>query len=175
LDKRIARRPLLSSGVRPPPRGVRGRARIGAMSFPEPTIVKNSPRAARAARALLAAAACAAAACAAAAGCMAPSDITHRVSIDVASSPKDLRACVIEAIRGVDGVQGVDPPAGGEESLVAFRTTLPEVSGEVEREDAGVRVSIEVMQRVEPPNFWAFAQPRAKAIGDAIGARCGAL
>jgi hypothetical protein len=50
------------------------------------------------------------------------------------------------------------------------------VSGEVERQGAdGVRVSIEVMARVEPSNFWEFAQPRAKAIGDAIVARCGAL
>jgi len=31
------------------------------------------------------------------------------------------------------------------------------------------------LSRVEPDNFWTFAQPRAKAIADAIGARCGAL
>ena len=116
------------------------------------------------------------AATAACAGCMAPIDMVHRVSFDVAANPKDLRACVIEAIRGVDGIPGIDAPAGGFEQTVPFRTTLPEVSGEVEREGAdGLRVSIEVMSRVEPDNFWTFAQPRAKAIADAIGARCGAL
>ena len=117
-----------------------------------------------------------AAAAAACAGCMAPIDMVHRVSVDVAANPKDLRACVIEAIRGIDGVPGIDPPAGGFEQTVAFRTTLPEVSGEVEREGAdSLRVSIEVMSRVEPDNFWSFAEPRAKIIADAIGARCGAL
>jgi len=46
----------------------------------------------------------------------------------------------------------------------------------VERQGAdGVRVSIEVLSRVEPDNFWSFAQPRAQAIGDAIVARCGTL
>ncbi|MCK9689319.1 hypothetical protein [Scleromatobacter humisilvae] len=111
------------------------------------------------------------------AGCEAPIDMVHRVSVDVQAHPKDLRACVIEAIKGVDGVPGIDPPSGGiEQSLVEFRTTLPYVSGEVERQgDDGVRVSIEVLSRVEPDNFWAFAQPRAKAIGDAIVAKCGAL
>ena len=101
----------------------------------------------------------------------------HRVSVDVQAHPKDLRACVIEAIRGIDGVPGVNPPSNGiEQSFVGFRTTLPYVSGEVERQGAdGVRVSIEVMQHVEPDNFWSFAQPRAQAIGDAIVARCGAL
>jgi len=116
------------------------------------------------------------AASAACAGCMAPIDMVHRVSVDVQANPKDLRACVIEAIRGVDGVPGIDAPASGFEQTVAFRTSLPEVSGEVEREGAdGLRVSIEVLSRVEPDNFWTFAQPRAKAIADAIGARCGAL
>ena len=116
------------------------------------------------------------AACAACTGCMAPIDMVHRVSVDVAANPKDLRACVIEAIRGVDGVPGIDAPNSGFEQTVSFRTTLPEVSGEVEREGTdSLRVSIEVMSRVEPDNFWTFAQPRAKAIADAIGARCGAL
>jgi hypothetical protein len=112
-----------------------------------------------------------------AAGCVAPIDMVHRVSVDVQAHPKDLRACVGEAIRGVDGVPGLDPPAGGvEQALVEFRTTLPYVSGEVERQGAdGVRVSIEVLSRVEPDNFWSFAQPRAKAIGDAIVARCAGL
>jgi hypothetical protein len=111
------------------------------------------------------------------ASCAAPIDMVHRVSVDVQAHPKDLRACVGEAIRGVDGVPGLNPPsAGTEQSLVEFRTTLPYVSGEVERQGAdGVRVSIEVLSRVEPDNFWAFAQPRAQAIGDAIIARCGAL
>jgi hypothetical protein len=111
------------------------------------------------------------------AGCATPIDMVHRVSVDVQANPKDLRACVIEAVRGIDGVPGVDAPAGGvEQPLVAFRTTLPYGSGEVERQDAdGLRVSIEVLSRVEPDNFWTFAQPRAKAIADAIVARCGAL
>jgi hypothetical protein len=111
------------------------------------------------------------------ASCAAPIDMVHRVSVDVQAHPKDLRACVGEAIRGVDGVPGLNPPsAGTEQSLVEFRTTLPYVSGEVERQGAdGVRVSIEVLSRVEPDNFWSFAQPRAQAIGDAIKARCGAL
>jgi hypothetical protein len=111
------------------------------------------------------------------ASCAAPIDMVHRVSVDVQAHPKDLRACVGEAIRGVDGVPGLNPPsAGTEQSLVEFRTTLPYVSGEVERQGAdGVRVSIEVLSRVEPDNFWSFAQPRAQAIGDAIVARCGAL
>ena len=137
------------------------------MSSPESTI--KNPR-----RALLTAAAAMALSCA---GCVAPIDMVHRVSVDVPANPKDLRACVIEAIRGIDGVPGVDAPSGGiEQPLVAFRTTLPYVSGEVEREGAdGVRVSIEVLSRVEPDNFWAFAQPRAKAIGDAMVARCGSL
>ena len=116
------------------------------------------------------------AATAACAGCMAPIDMVHRVSVDVQANPKDLRACVIEAIRGIDGVPGIDPPAGGFEQTVPFRTSLPEVSGEVEREGAdGLRVSIEVLSRVEPDNFWTFAQPRTQAIADAIAARCGAL
>ena len=125
-------------------------------------------------RALRTAAAAVAVACA---GCSTPIDMVHRVSVDVQANPKDLRACVIEAVRGIDGVPGVDAPAGGvEQPLVAFRTTLPYVSGEVERQGAdGVRVSIEVLSRVEPDNFWSFAQPRAKAIGDAIVARCGSL
>jgi hypothetical protein len=111
------------------------------------------------------------------ASCAAPIDMVHRVSVDVQAHPKDLRACVGEAIRGVDGVPGLNPPsAGTEQSLVEFRTTLPYVSGEVERQGAdGLRVSIEVLSRVEPDNFWSFAQPRAQAIGDAIKARCGAL
>jgi hypothetical protein len=111
------------------------------------------------------------------ASCAAPIDMVHRVSVDVPAHPKDLRACVAEAIRGVDGVPGLNPPStGAEQSLVEFRTTLPYVSGEVERQGAdGVRVSIEVLSRVEPDNFWAFAQPRAQAIGDAIVARCSGL
>ena len=141
------------------------------MSSPQ-TTSKNPRPAARRVLQLLAIAA--AAACA---SCEAPIDMVHRVSVDVQAHPKDLRACVIEAIKGVDGVQGINPPSGGiEQSLVEFRTTLPYVSGEVEREGTdGVRVSIEVLSRVEPDNFWQFAQPRAKAIGDAIVARCGAL
>jgi len=111
------------------------------------------------------------------AGCAAPIDMVHRVSVDVQAHPKDLRACVAEAIRGIDGVPGLNPPStGAEQSLVEFRTTLPYVSGEVERQGAeGLRVSIEVLSRVEPDNFWSFAQPRAQAIGDAIVARCRAL
>ena len=111
------------------------------------------------------------------AGCSTPIDMVHRVSVDVQAHPKDLRACVGEAIRGIDGVPGLNPPStGSEQSLVEFRTTLPYVSGEVERQgDDGVRVSIEVLSRVEPDNFWSFAQPRAQAIGDAIVARCSAL
>ena len=111
------------------------------------------------------------------AGCAAPNVVVHRISVDVQAHPKDLRACVIEAVRGVDGVPGVNPPPQGiEESVVAFRTTLPEVSGVVEREGAdGVRVSIEVMAHVEPANFWEFAQSRTRIIGDAIVARCTAL
>ena len=111
------------------------------------------------------------------AGCVIPSDVVHRASVEVKASPRDLRACVVEATRGIDGVPGVNPPSEGiEQSLVEFRTALPYVSGEVERQGAdSVRVSIEVMARVEPDNFWQFAQPRAKAIGDAIVARCGAL
>jgi hypothetical protein len=126
-------------------------------------------RAPRLALALAAAALCA--------GCVIPSDVVHRASFDVQASPKDLRACVVEAIRGVDGIPGVNPPSTGPElPLVEFRTTLPYVSGEVERQGAdGVRVSIEVMARVEPDNFWEFAAPRAKAVADGIVARCGAL
>ena len=130
---------------------------------------KQAPR--RTGPALLATAA--AALCA---SCVMPSDVVHRASVEVKASPRDLRACVVEAVRGIDGVPGVNPPSEGEQSLVGFRTTLPYVSGEVEREGAdAVRVSIEVMARVEPDNFWQFAQPRARAIGDAIVARCGAL
>jgi len=112
-----------------------------------------------------------------AAGCVAPNTTVHRVSVDVQAHPKDLRACVAEAIRGVDGVPGLNPPPQGiEASSVAFRTTLPEVSGVVERDGAdGLRVSFEVMAFVEPGNFWDFAQPRARTIADAIVARCGAL
>lgn len=111
------------------------------------------------------------------AACVAPNTTVHRVSVDVQARPKDLRACVAEAIRGVDGVPGLNPPPQGiDESVVAFRTTLPDVTGVVEREGAdGVRVSFEVMAFVEPSNFWEFAQARAKVIADAIGARCGAL
>ena len=111
------------------------------------------------------------------AGCMAPIDMVHRVSVDVQAHPKDLRACVSEAIRGIDGVPGLNPPSGGvEQALVEFRTTLPYVSGEVERQGAdGVRVSIQVLSRVQPDNFWSFAQPRVKAIADAMLARCAIL
>jgi hypothetical protein len=109
--------------------------------------------------------------------CVAPNTTVHRISVDVQASPKDLRACVVEAIRGVDGVPGVNPPRQGiEASVVAFRTTLPEVSGVVEREGPdGVRVSIEVMAFVEPANFWEFGQSRTKIIADAIVARCDGL
>ncbi len=117
------------------------------------------------------------AAAVACAGCEAPINLEHRVSVDVKARPKDLRACVVEAIKGIDGIPGVNPPPGGVESgLVEFRTTLPEVSGEVERRgDDSVQVTIAVMQHVEPDDFWKFAQPRVQAIGDAIAARCGAL
>jgi hypothetical protein len=137
------------------------------MTFPEST--NRNPR-----RALRMAAAAMAVCCA---SCTTPIDMVHRVSVDVQANPKDLRACVSEAIRGVDGVPGLNPPSGGvEQALVEFRTTLPYVSGEVERQGAdGVRVSIEVLSRVQPDNFWSFAQPRAKAIGDAIVARCAGL
>jgi len=115
-------------------------------------------------------------ACLACTGCQAPIDVVHRISVDAHANPKDLRACVVEAIRGVDGVPGINPPSGGaEQALVTFRTTLPEVSGEVERAGDGVRVTIEVMARVEPANFWQFAQTRTQAISDAMAARCGAL
>jgi len=109
--------------------------------------------------------------------CVAPNTTVHRVSVDVQAHPKDLRACVVEAIRGVDGVPGVNPqPQGIDASVVAFRTALPEVSGVVEREGAdGVRVSIEVMAFVEPANFWEFGQSRTKIIADAIVARCDGL
>ena len=136
------------------------------MTFPEST--NRNPR-----RALRMAAAAMAACCA---SCTAPIDMVHRVSVDVQANPKDLRACVSEAIRGVDGVPGLNPPSGGvEQALVEFRTTLPYVFGEVERQGDGVRVSIEVLSRVQPDNFWSFAQPRVKAIGDAIVARCAGL
>ena len=117
------------------------------------------------------------AAAATTAACVAPNTTVHRISVDVQAHPKDLRACVVEAIRGVDGVPGVNPPPQGiEASVVSFRTALPEVTGVVEREGAdGVRVSIEVMAFVEPANFWEFGQSRTKIIGDAIVARCGAL
>lgn len=139
------------------------------MTFPPSTNKPRRPRRTLHALAIAVSVACA--------GCAAPIDMIHRVSVDVKANPKDLRACVIEAIRGIDGVPGINPPSGGiEQSLVGFRTTLPEVSGVVEREGAdGVRVSIEVLSRVEPDNFWSFARPRAQAIGDAIVARCGAL
>jgi hypothetical protein len=109
--------------------------------------------------------------------CVAPNTTVHRISVDVQANPKGLRACVIEAIRGVDGVPGVNPPPQGvDASGVTFRTTLPAVSGVVEREGAdGVRISIEVMAFVEPANFWEFGQSRTKIIADAIVARCDAL
>jgi hypothetical protein len=137
------------------------------------TTNEDKPRPVRtaAAKALLAAAA--SAACAA---CVAPNTTVHRVSVDVQARPKDLRACVVEAVRGVDGVPGVNPAPGGiEASSVSFRTTLPEVTGVVERAGDEVRVSIEVMAFVEPANFWEFGQSRTKVIADAIVARCGAL
>ena len=111
------------------------------------------------------------------AGCEAPIDMVHRVSVDVQANPKDLRACVIEAIKGVDGVPGIDPPSSGiEQAVIGFRTALPYVSGEVERQgEDGVRVTIEVLSRVEPDNFWSFAQARTKTIGDAIVNKCGGL
>ena len=142
------------------------------MTSPESMNDKTPSRLPRVALAMLAIAA--SLACA---SCEAPIDMEHRVSFDVQAHPKDLRACVVEAIRGVDGIPGVNPPSSGiEQAVVGFRTTLPYVSGEVERQGTdGLRVSIEVMQHVEPDNFWSFAQPRAKAIGDAIVARCGAL
>lgn len=129
-------------------------------------------RASRLARGVLVAAACGAVA-----ACVAPNTTVHRISVDVQAHPKDLRACVAEAIRGVDGVPGLNPPPQGiEASVVAFRTALPEVTGVVERQDAdGVRVSIEVMAFVEPANFWEFGQSRTKTIADAIATRCGAL
>jgi hypothetical protein len=125
--------------------------------------------AAKALLALVASAACA--------GCVAPNTTVHRVSVDVQARPKDLRACVAEAIRGVDGVPGLNPqPQGIEASVVSFRTTLPDVTGVVERQDAdGLRVSIEVMAFVEPANFWEFGQSRTKTIADAIVERCGDL
>lgn len=109
--------------------------------------------------------------------CVAPNTTVHRISVDVQANPKDLRACVIEAIRGVDGVPGINPPPQGiDASVVAFRTTLPQVSGVVEREGVdGVRVSIEVMAFVEPPNFWEFGQSRTKIVAEAIVARCDGL
>ena len=108
--------------------------------------------------------------------CVAPNTTVHRISVDVQAHPKDLHACVVEAVRGVDGVPGVNPaPQGIEAASVSFRTTLPEVSGVVERQGDDVRVSIEVMAFVEPANFWEFGQSRTKIIGDAIVARCGAL
>ena len=113
---------------------------------------------------------------AAGAGCVAPNTTVHRISVDVQAHPKDLRACVIEAIRGVDGVPGVNPATQGiEAASVSFRTTLPEVTGVVERQGDDVRVSVEVMAFVEPSNFWEFGQSRTKIIADAIVARCGAL
>jgi hypothetical protein len=136
---------------------------------------KNGKAAGRTPRAVLALLALAGAA--AMTACVAPNTIVHRISVDVQAHPKDLRACVVEAIRGVDGVPGLNPPPQGiEESVVAFRTSLPEVTGVVEREGAdAVRVSIEVMAFVEPATFWEFGQSRTKIIGDAIVARCGAL
>ena len=111
------------------------------------------------------------------AACVAPNTTVHRISVDVQANPKDLRACVIEAVRGVDDVPKVNPaPQGLEASSVSFRTTLPEVTGVVERTGGDeVRVSIEVMAFVEPANFWEFGQSRTKVIADAIVARCGAL
>lgn len=115
--------------------------------------------------------------CLSATGCVAPNTTVHRISVDVPAHPKDLRACVVEAIRGVDGVPGINPaPQGIEAASVSFRTTLPEVTGVVERASGDdVRVSIEVMAFVEPANFWEFGQSRTKVIGDAIIARCGNL
>jgi|GEM_PF-1067852 len=135
---------------------------------------KSAPAAGRVPRLALALLAIAAVSTSA---CVAPNTTVHRVSVDVKAHPKDLRACVAEAIRGVDGVPGLNPPPQGiEESVVSFRTTLPEVSGVVERDGAdGLRVSFEVIAFVEPGNFWDFAQPRAKAIADAIVAKCGVL
>jgi hypothetical protein len=125
----------------------------------------------------VAAALLAAAACLSTTACVAPNTTVHRISVDVRAHPKDLHACVVEAVRGVDGVPGVNPVAQGlEASSVSFRTTLPEVTGVVERAgDDDLRVSVEVMAFVEPANFWEFGQSRTKIIGDAIVARCGAL
>ena len=139
-------------------------------------MISSEPRRAHAAGRLLRVAVALAGA-ASLAACVAPNTAVHRISVDVQAHPKDLRACVAEAIHGVDGVPGLNPaPQGIEASVVAFRTTLPEVTGVVEREGAdGVRVSIEVMAFVEPAGFWEFGQSRTKTIADAIGARCGAL
>jgi hypothetical protein len=134
---------------------------------------EDAPRLARTAIARILLALVASAACGA---CVAPNTTVHRISVDVQAHPKDLRACVIEAVRGVDGVPGVNPaPQGLEASSVSFRTTLPEVTGVVERAGDEVRVSIEVMAFVEPANFWEFGQSRTKVIADAIVARCGTL
>ena len=141
------------------------------------TVVKMNEDTPSPARTAVAKALLAIAASAACAGCVAPNTTVHRISVDVQANPKDLRACVVEAIRGVDGVPGVNPaPQGIEAASVSFRTTLPEVTGVVERQGAdGVRVSIEVMAFVEPGSFWEFGQSRTKVIADAIVARCGAL
>lgn len=139
----------------------------------EAKMIQDQPRPGRIAvlKTLLALAA--SAACTA---CVAPNTTVHRISVDVRAHPADLRACVIEAIRGVDGVPGVNPtPQGIEADSVSFRTTLPEVTGVVERQGDDVRVSIEVVAFVEPANFWEFGQSRTKQIADAIGARCGTL
>lgn len=109
--------------------------------------------------------------------CVAPNTTVHRISVDVRANPKDLHACVVEAVRGVGGVPGVNPtPQGIESASVSFRTTLPEVTGVVERAGGNdLRVSVEVIAFVEPANFWEFGQSRTKVIGDAIIARCGNL
>jgi len=65
----------------------------------------KNPRPALQALALAVAMACA--------SCATPIDMVHRVSVDVQAHPKDLRACVGEAIRGVDGVPGLNPPSAG--------------------------------------------------------------
>jgi hypothetical protein len=134
----------------------------------------NASATARAAR--LALATLALAGSAAMTACVAPNTTVHRISVDVRAHPKDLRACVAEAVRGIDGVPGLNPaPEGIEAASVSFRTTLPDVTGVVERQGEDVRVSIEVMAFVEPSNFWEFGQSRTKLIGDAIATRCDAL
>ncbi len=102
-----------------------------------------------------------------------PNDFLQIASAEVSANPKDLHACVVAAIRSIDGVTIDDALYDARSESVPLKTSMAKVSGEIQRRAGGkISVIIGVASKHDEPGVQAFAGFRVKAIAAAISMEC---